>query len=130
MSTPSFDTKVDQAIVRLLDRLASVDALHAVATGADRKVAVLAVLLAGEASSPYDVLQKIAKLLKDKNKAYGNSALEPVRCFSDLDPIAGLKVRCDDKISRLVRGSAAGEDPRVDLMGYLVMLDIAEHEAA
>ena len=62
---------------------------------------------------------------------YGNSALEPVRCFSNADPVEQIRVRIDDKISRLMRGNtttasaAAAEDTVADLIGYLVLLRIA-----
>lgn len=68
----------------------------------------------------------IAELLIEKNTAYGNSALEPVRVFSKSSPTEQILVRLDDKLSRLARGSAAGEDVVLDLMGYLVLLRIAQ----
>jgi hypothetical protein len=49
-------------------------------------------------------------LLVSKNAAYGNSALDPVRIFSKVDRVEQIRVRLDDKLSRLARGSAAGED--------------------
>ena len=60
--------------------------------------------------------QAISDLLVEKNQAYGDSALSPVRI--------------DDKLSRLARGSAAGEDVILDLIGYLVLLRIAQKESA
>ncbi len=72
------------------------------------------------------VLSEIGDMLKAKNRAYGNSALDPVRIFSRAPADEQLKVRIDDKLSRLQRGSAAGEDVVVDLIGYLVLLLIAE----
>lgn len=76
-----------------------------------------------------DVLAEVGDMLKRKNRAYGNSALDPVRCFSKADPAEQLRVRIDDKISRLMRGSAAGEDTVLDLIGYLLLLRIAERGA-
>ncbi len=67
----------------------------------------------------------IATMLIEKNKAYGNSALDPVRIFSKADTVEQLKVRIDDKLSRLMRGEAAGEDTVRDLIGYLVLLRLA-----
>jgi len=67
----------------------------------------------------------IAEILIQKNAAYGNSALEPVRIFSKASTVEQLLVRLDDKLSRLSRGSDAGEDVVLDLMGYLVLLRIA-----
>jgi len=69
----------------------------------------------------------IAEVLIQKNSAYGNSALEPVRIFSKASTVEQILVRLDDKLSRLSRGSAAGEDVILDLMGYLVLLKIALH---
>jgi len=68
---------------------------------------------------------EVKEMLLAKNKAYGDSALDPVRIFSKSSPIEQIHVRLDDKLSRLSRGSAAGEDVINDLIGYLVLLKIA-----
>lgn len=75
-----------------------------------------------------DVCDGIKNMLIEKNKAYGNSALDPVRIFSRASTVEQIKVRLDDKLSRLARGdaSAFGEDPAGDIMGYLVLLKVAE----
>lgn len=71
-------------------------------------------------------VDEVAGLLKRKNAAYGNSALEPVRIFSRLDASEGLRVRIDDKLSRLHRGDGSGdEDAILDLIGYLILLRIS-----
>ena len=72
-----------------------------------------------------DECLEIATMLIEKNRAYGNSALAPVRIFSRASSEEQLLVRIDDKLSRLARGSAAGEDVVADLIGYLVLLRIA-----
>ena len=70
---------------------------------------------------------KIADLLIAKNKAYGDSALNPVRIFSKASRIEQLNVRIDDKISRIQRGTDFGDEDTVrDLIGYLVLRLIAE----
>ena len=81
----------------------------------------------------YDVAALIASecdalkaLLLAKNEAYGNSALDPVRIFSKASRVEQILVRIDDKLSRLSRGSAAGEDVVKDLLGYLILLRIAQ----
>lgn len=71
-------------------------------------------------------LTAILNMLCEKNRAYGNSALDPVRIFSRADAVEQIKVRIDDKLSRLQRGSDAGEDTVRDLIGYLVLLRIAQ----
>jgi hypothetical protein len=67
---------------------------------------------------------QIKAMLLEKNKAYGNSALEPLRVFSKAPADEQIRVRIDDKLSRLSRGSAAGEDVEMDLIGYLVLLRV------
>ncbi len=68
----------------------------------------------------------IAAMLIEKNRAYGNSALDPVRIFSKASIEEQILVRLDDKLSRLARGSSAGEDVIKDLLGYLIILRIAQ----
>jgi hypothetical protein len=83
---------------------------------------------ADKAPAGLDILKEclgIAEMLIEKNAAYGNSALAPVRIFSKASNVEQILVRLDDKLSRLARGSAAGEDVILDLMGYLVLLRIA-----
>lgn len=70
------------------------------------------------------IADELADLLVAKNKAYGNSALDPVRIFSTASPHEQLLVRVDDKLSRLARGNDAGEDTLMDLLGYLVIMQI------
>jgi hypothetical protein len=69
----------------------------------------------------------IGKMLIKKNEQYGDSAHRPVRMFSKLDPQAGIRVRIDDKLSRLARGNDSIEsdiDIVDDLIGYLIILKI------
>lgn len=68
-----------------------------------------------------EVCDEIKELLLEKNRAYGNSALNPVRIFSKASAVEQINVRIDDKLSRLVRGQTAGEDVEFDLIGYLVL---------
>lgn len=75
------------------------------------------------------VLQGIVDLLVEKNEAYGNSALDPINVFSKASSVEQLKVRIDDKLNRLYHGKEYGqEDTVTDLIGYLVLLKIAEKE--
>lgn len=72
------------------------------------------------------VIQLGALLLK-KNKAYGDSALSPLDVFiTGLAASEKMAVRIDDKLSRISRGLADGEDPEMDLAGYLVLRRIAQ----
>ena len=75
----------------------------------------------------------IKALLLEKNAAYGNSALDPLRVFSRAAAVEQIKVRVDDKLSRLARGHALADesldDTTRDLIGYLVLLRIASRRA-
>jgi hypothetical protein len=66
-------------------------------------------------------------LLLSKNSRYGDSALTPIRIFSQADPVEQLRVRVDDKLSRIARGNLNldDEDTIMDLAGYLILLMIA-----
>ena len=68
--------------------------------------------------------QNLAEMLKAKNRQYGNSFVDPVRIFSRVSPEEGLRIRIDDKLSRIARGDAAGEDTILDLAGYLILLRV------
>ena len=68
----------------------------------------------------------IYKMLCDKNRKYGNSALEPKRIFSKSSTIEQLNVRIDDKISRIAsRQVDDTEDAELDLIGYLLIKRVA-----
>ena len=78
-------------------------------------------------SKVWDITGSVAKLLIEKNKSYGDSALNPIRCFSKLNSLEGIKLRIDDKLSRIRNGNNSfNEDTILDLIGYLVLLKIAE----
>lgn len=73
------------------------------------------------------ITKAVEKMLIEKNRAYGDSALDPVRVFSKNDAIEQIYVRIDDKLSRIKRGHEyPGDDTIFDLVGYLVLLLIAK----
>ena len=72
------------------------------------------------------VCDELKEMLLEKNKRYGDSALNPVRIFSKADPIESLLVRMDDKLSRIrTMDPDDAEDAYLDLLGYLVLHRIA-----
>jgi len=77
-----------------------------------------------------EVLEQIERMLIEKNRKYGNSALEPLGVFSQLSAKEGLLVRIDDKLKRIKNGSLDKDDEDVvnDLIGYLVLLKIHAKE--
>jgi hypothetical protein len=81
-------------------------------------------------SSVLAITHDIALMLIDKNKKYGNSALEPIRIFSKSDSIEQINVRIDDKLSRIKNASELeDEDVISDLIGYLVLLKLKRSES-
>ena len=48
----------------------------------------------------------LADLLVAKNRQYGDSALQPLRLFSRADAVEQLRVRIDDKLSRILSAQA------------------------
>ena len=72
------------------------------------------------------ICDQLKELLLEKNRKYGDSALNPVRVFSKASPIEQIRVRLDDKLSRL-RNQQDDEDEDVltDLIGYIVLYKVA-----
>lgn len=70
-------------------------------------------------------MEAVVGVVVAKNRAYGDSALNPVRCFSRAPADEQMRVRMDDKISRLMRGDGSGnEDAELDLLGYLLLMRV------
>lgn len=75
------------------------------------------------------ITESLAEMLILKNEKYGNSALEPVRVFSKASPQEQILVRLDDKLSRLrTQHISEDEDVLDDLIGYLILLKIANNQ--
>ena len=73
-----------------------------------------------------DVLEALKCLLIEKNRKYGDAALNPQRTFSRGSAVDLIDVRIDDKLSRIKnRLKDDAEDPIWDLLGYLVLRTIA-----
>jgi hypothetical protein len=70
----------------------------------------------------------LAALLINKNRQYGNSALNPLRVFSRAPSAEQILVRIDDKLSRIRTGAPSSdqEDTVQDLLGYLILLRLAQ----
>ena len=75
-------------------------------------------------------LGRVAATLTEKNLYYGDSAARPLRIFSRSPADEQLRVRIDDKLSRLARGTGADrEDTLLDLCGYLALLAAVGEDA-
>lgn len=70
----------------------------------------------------YDNLKALQLI---KNQRYGDSALHPIKIFSESTSNEQLKARLDDKLSRIANGGYFKND-LADIVGYLVLLLINE----
>tara|TARA_R100000951_G_scaffold60223_2_gene50645 strand:- start:10587 stop:10961 length:375 start_codon:yes stop_codon:yes gene_type:complete len=75
--------------------------------------------------------QEVIDLLVEKNRSYGDSALEPANVFANGSAIDNLCCRIDDKLMRIKNKGINDqtEDTVQDLIGYLILLKIALHES-
>ena len=77
------------------------------------------------------VMKELTELLVLKNEQYGDSALNPSRIFSKASAVEQLLVRIDDKLNRIKQGNDIldkDEDVIQDLIGYLILLKVWQHE--
>tara|TARA_R110002020_G_scaffold136431_3_gene304243 strand:+ start:728 stop:1108 length:381 start_codon:yes stop_codon:yes gene_type:complete len=72
-------------------------------------------------------VKAITDLLKSKNEAYGNTALNPTNIFSKLNATEALCARIDDKLARISNKGINDEteDTVDDLIGYLLLLKMS-----
>jgi hypothetical protein len=87
---------------------------------------VLAGIDAPNSDRILEVCLDLAQFLMGKNRDYSDAALNPVRIMSTSDVAEQIRVRMDDKLSRLMRGQAGGEDAMKDLVGYWVLMEVAK----
>lgn len=70
---------------------------------------------------------KVKQLLLDKNKKYGDAALNPTRILSKSGSVEQILIRIDDKLNRIQKGVGllgTDEDVVQDLAGYFILLMI------
>ena len=82
----------------------------------------------GENPFIYELDQQLAIMrarLIEKNRKYGDAALDPIRLMSRCSPSEAILVRMDDKLSRIKnRQNDEDEDPLDDFAGYYFLLKI------
>lgn len=79
--------------------------------------------------------RQVQELLLQKNREYGNSALEPINVFSGMSAEQQIDVRIDDKLKRLqtiktMDDVKIHEDTELDLIGYLILKRVARKYGA
>ena len=88
----------------------------------------LKVIKYGDVYIPIGVVCKeLKKILTEKNKRYGDSALYPINVFNRGDAVNSLYVRIDDKISRVRNNPNSNyrKNDICDMLGYGILIAIA-----
>ena len=79
-----------------------------------------------------EVFKGMSELIREKNKRYGNSIMEPLGIFNshvketNTESLNGLLIRLDDKLKRIRNSDVLRKNDVSDLIGYLGFL-CAEH---
>lgn len=72
-----------------------------------------------------DTLEAMNELLQDKNKEYGDSALNPSNYFYKGDSVNSICIRLDDKLSRVKNSKELRKNDICDILGYCTLLLIS-----
>lgn len=73
------------------------------------------------------VLNNVSEVLIEKNRRYGNAALEPIGLFYKGDSTTSITIRIDDKISRVKNAEVLRKNDMFDLLGYSLLLGISKN---
>tara|TARA_Y100000310_G_scaffold109614_1_gene108016 strand:+ start:2947 stop:3246 length:300 start_codon:yes stop_codon:yes gene_type:complete len=74
--------------------------------------------------------ENISSFLLEKNKRYGNSALDPVDIFKKVIDnekdfvVKSILIRLSDKLSRIKNSTVLRKNDATDIIGYLILLCI------
>lgn len=70
-----------------------------------------------------ELTTSLSEMLQEKNKRYGNSALEPLEGIK-YTAEDGIKIRLVDKLKRVINSDNLRKNDIADIMGYLILLCI------
>jgi hypothetical protein len=73
------------------------------------------------------ILNSVSEVLIEKNRKYGNAALEPIGLFYKGDSTTSITIRIDDKISRVRNAEELRKNDMFDLLGYSLLLGISQN---
>jgi hypothetical protein len=73
------------------------------------------------------ICDSMKELLLEKNRRYGDSAINPKRRFSKLDNKQGILIRLDDKMNRIEESETMRTNDVADLIGYLTLYLVASN---
>lgn len=72
------------------------------------------------------VCDNLKEFLLEKNRRYGDSALNPIRIYSKADTKEQILVRIDDKLNRIRNKKELRKNDLVDNIGYHILLLVHE----
>lgn len=73
-----------------------------------------------------ETAKNLTTLLLEKNRKYGDSALNPAHIFNkDMDAASSIYARLDDKLGRIANSPEIRKNDVANVMGYLVLLCVA-----
>ena len=72
------------------------------------------------------VFTSLSRLVQEKNRRYGDSAIKPLRVFSKLPEDEGIKVRLDDKLNRVINAKEIRRNDIADIIGYLCLYCVSK----
>ena len=67
------------------------------------------------------------EFLLEKNKRYGDSALNPIQIFSNESAEEQIRARLDDKLRRVKNSDELRKNDVSDLFGYIALLMISKN---
>lgn len=74
-----------------------------------------------------ETCKAIQGILLTKNIRYGNSALEPIKCFYKGNNTNSILIRLDDKLSRIKNSEYLRLNDIFDLIGYLILYLVSQN---
>jgi hypothetical protein len=88
-------------------------------------------MIASAFDTTQDLISKecdnLKELLLEKNRKYGDAAVNPARFFSKASATEQILVRLDDKLNRWInRQNDEDEDVLLDMLGYLILYRVAQ----
>ncbi len=72
-----------------------------------------------------EVTLAMQELLLEKNKRYGDAAINPANTFSKLSGQDSIKIRLDDKLKRVQSSEETRVNDVCDIIGYCTLLLIS-----
>lgn len=67
------------------------------------------------------ITDSLKELLQEKNKRYGNSALDPLEGIR-YTVEDGIKIRLSDKVKRIINSEKLRKNDVADVLGYMILL--------